>query len=179
MTSLRPLTFDFRRMAAFGLLLACFCLSSCSHYRLGTGAEQKFRSLYVAPVSVETMLPQAQAVASIAIREAYIRDGRVRLAENAAAADAVLTVTLIGYDREVATVRADDTGRARRFDISLRARCTLTDRRSGQVLFADRVFTVKRGIFTDSGQQQAEYENLPLLAADLARQLVSGTLDTW
>lgn len=179
MTSPRPSPFALRWIATFGLLLSTFWAAACSHYRLGTGVEQKFRTLYVTPVSVETMLPQAQVVVGTAIREAFDRDGRVRLAENAAAAEAVLTVTLSGYDREVATVRADDTGRARRFDITLRARCTLADRRTGQVLFADRVFTAKRGIFTDSGQQQAEYENLPLLAADLARQLVGGSLDTW
>ncbi len=176
MISLRPSTFDFRRL---GLLLAVLGLAGCAHYRLGTGAEPGFSSIYIAPVAVETMLPQAQAVAGTAIREAFARDGRVRLAENSAEAEVVLKVTLVGYDREVATVRADDTGRARRFDVSLRARCTLTDRRTGRTLFADRVFTAKRGIFTDSGQQQAEYENLPLLAADLARQLLGGTLDTW
>ena len=176
---IRPSPFDFRRIATFALLLSALSLSSCSHYRLGTGVEQKFRTLYVAPVSVETMLPQAQVVVGTAVREAFDRDGRVRLATNAAEADAVLTVTLVGYDREVATVRADDTGRARRFDVSLRARCTLTERRTGQVLFADRVFTAKRGIFTDSGQQQAEYENLPLLATEFARQLLSASLDTW
>lgn len=165
--------------SALWLLLSVLCLAGCAHYRLGTGAGPGFSSIYIAPVAVETMLPQAQAVAGTAIREAFARDGRVRLAENPDEAEAVLKVTLVGYDREVATVRADDTGRARRFDISLRARCTLTDRRTGRTLFADRVFTAKRGIFTDSGQQQAEYENLPLLAADLARQLLGGTLDTW
>jgi hypothetical protein len=170
------------RPSAFRLLLSSFSLfllPACSHYRLGTGAEPKFSTLHVAPVAVEAMLPQAQAVIGGAIREAFDRDGRVRLAGKPEAADAVLTVTIVGYDREVATVRADDTGRARRFDISLRARATLTDRRSGQPLFADRLFTAKRGVFTDSGQQQSEYENLPLLAQDLARQLLGGALDTW
>jgi len=183
MISIRPSTFDLRRFgllpAVAGLLFSVLGFTGCSHYRLGTGAERKFRTLYVAPVSVETMLPQAQAVVGTAIRETFDRDGRVRLAAHSAEADAVLTIALIGYDREVATVRADDTGLARRFDISLRARCALTLRDGRTALFDQRVFTAKRGVFTDSGQQQSEYENLPLLATELARQLLSASLDTW
>ena len=74
---------------------------------------------------------------------------------------------------------ADDTGLARRFDVSLRARATLSDRRSGKDIFTDRVLNAKRGVFTDSGQLQSEYQNLPLLSAELAKQAVQAALDTW
>lgn len=159
-------------------LLAVFA-AGCAHYRLGTGATPAFASLYVEPVRIEATLPQAQAIVSTHLRDAFIRDGRLRLTGSAAEADAVLHLVVASYGREVATVRPDDTGLARRFDITVAARATLTDRRTGRVLFADRPLQAKRGVFTDSGQNQAEYQNLPLLAQDLARQAVHAVLDTW
>jgi len=38
---------------------------------------------------------------------------------------------------------------------------------------------VKRDVYTDSGQQQAEYQILPLLAEDLAAKASHAVLDTW
>jgi hypothetical protein len=86
---------------------------------------------------------------------------------------------VIEYRRDTTVARADDTGLARRFDLVLRARATLTNRKTGQVLFADRVLEAKRGAFTDSGQLQSEYQALPLLADDLAQAALSASLDTW
>ena len=99
----------------------------------------------------------------------------------AAAGDepAVLQVTLIGYDRTVAVTRADDTGLARRFDVTLRAHATLTGQPGKEVYFAKRPLTATRGVFTDSGLVPAEYETLPLLAEDLANETVHAALDTW
>jgi hypothetical protein len=68
---------------------------------------------------------------------------------------------------------------ARRFDVSLRAKITLTDLRTNQALFENRILTARRGVFTDSGQQQSEYETLPLLAEVLAQDAVHSALDVW
>jgi len=155
------------------------CLTACSHYRLGTGSEPKFSRLFIAPVASEALLPQAQALVTTQLREAFAKDGRVTLAASPAEADAVLTVTLDGYQRDAVVAQARDANLARRFDVTLRARATLTDQRSRQPLFTDRPLAAKRGVFTDSGLQQAEYQTLPLLAAELAKAAVHAALDTW
>ncbi|MBA4138542.1 MAG: hypothetical protein C0518_14650 [Opitutus sp.] len=161
------------------MLGAVVGLAGCSHYRLGTAGTPRFSTLHVAVVKSEIVLPQTQAVTTTELREAFIKDGRVRLVDSADEADATLTVSLDDYGRGVAVVRPDDTGLARRFEITLTARATLTDNRAHTDLFAGRLLTVKRGVFTDSGQQQSEYQTMPLLAQQLAEQAVKATLETW
>ncbi len=58
-----------------GLLL----FSGCAHYRLGTGGQLSFHTLYVAPVVNESNIPQAVAIVSTQLREAFLHDARVVL----------------------------------------------------------------------------------------------------
>ncbi|MBL9186162.1 MAG: hypothetical protein JNK23_01655 [Opitutaceae bacterium] len=151
----------------------------CSHYRLGTGTTPAFRTLHVEPVANRTLLPQSQAVVASHLREAFARDTRVQLANSPAGADATLSLTLVGYRREIAAVREGDTGLARKFNITLEALCTLRDTKGGKIIFENRPVSATREAFTDGGQLQAEYQLLPLLAQALADKVVHTSLDTW
>lgn len=153
--------------------------TSCANYQLGTGTKTKFSTLFIAPVSSKVVIPQAQALFTTQLREAFIRDGRVSLADSPDSADAVLTISLIGYDRTVAVSRAEDTGLARRFDVTLQAQATLVDNQNKKTYFAERPLRATRGVFTDSGLVPAEYENMPLLAEQLAKETVHAVLDVW
>ncbi|MDF3057667.1 MAG: hypothetical protein K0R17_1882 [Rariglobus sp.] len=158
-----------------GLLL----LSGCANYRLGTGGTVSFRTLYVAPVVNESNLPQAVAIVSTQLREAFLHDPRIILVNTAGEADATLTVTLVNYTRDVQTRQTADTGLARKFDIALNAEATLRDNRDGKLLFEKRKVQAVRQVFVDSGQLQAEYQNVPLLAEVLAKNVLAATLDVW
>lgn len=153
-------------------------LAGCSHYQLGTGAAPSFHTLYVEPVANKTMLPQARAIISTSLREAFARDGRVVLVGSPAEADAILTVTLVDYHRDVAAVREGDTGLARKFDLTLGADCTLRER-DGTTLFENRRVYAQREAFTDAGQLQSEYQTVPLLAEVLANKITHTALDVW
>lgn len=153
-------------------------LSGCAHYQLGTGSAVSFRTLYVEPVTNNTMLPQSQALLSTSLRQAFARDGRVALVNSPASADATLTVAITDYHREVATVREDDTGLARKFNLTLGVTCTLRGR-GGSVVFENREVRAVREAFTNGGQLQSEYQTLPLLAESLANKLVHTALDVW
>jgi len=161
------------------LVIAACGLASCAHYHLGTGAAPKFSRLYITPVTSEALIPQAQALITTQLREAFIKDGRVALAASATEADAVLSLTLTKYQRDVAVSRPADTKLARRFDISLHARATLTIGADHKAAFTDRPLVANRGVFNDDGQQQSEFQALPLLAEILAQQALHATLDTW
>lgn len=166
--------------AVLCLLSSVFCFTlGCSNYQLGTGTTLKFSSLYVAPVTSEALLPQARVLVNTQVREALLRDGRVTLADSPEQADAVLTLVLSSYNRQVVVSQEEDTGRARRFDVTLVAHATLVDNRTKEHYFTQRPLEVKRGIFTDSGLVPAEYEGLPLLAESLAERTVHAVLDTW
>lgn len=173
----------FRRpFAVVALLSAIIWLGAgCAHYRLGTAATAKlaFHTLYVAPVENKTLLPQARALVTTQLREAFARDVRVTLVNSPDAADATLAVTIVSYRRDVLTVREGDTGLARKFNLTLATTATLRDHRENKPLFENRPIEVQREVFTDSGQLQSEYQTLPLLAESLAAKLTHATLDVW
>ena len=165
-------------LAAVLTLVAGLVLPACTHYRLGTGGELTFRSLYVAPVASETLLPQARALVGTQLREAFLRDGRMALVNSAEGAEATLHDSLKSYSREASVARADDTGLARKFALTLTAECTLRTR-DGKVLFEKRAVQARRDAYTDQGQLQAEYQTLPLLAETLAQNVTHAVLDVW
>lgn len=168
-----------RPLALWACLTLASLLGGCAHYRLGTGSAPAFRSVHIAPVDSRIALPQAAALLSTRLREAVLRDARVALGSDPGAAEAALTVTLIEYRREIAAARADDTGLARKFNLTLTAACTLRDPRTGRSLWTDRRISVRREAFTDSGQLQAEYQTLALLTEALAARITSDLVETW
>ena len=176
------MTSVFRLVTRHTSLVTLFVLcTSCSHYQLGTGAAGKlaFRTLYVEPVANKTLLPQAREIVSTQLREAFARDGRVALVNSPESADATLRVVLTDYHREQASAREDDTGLARKFNLTLGATCTLRDNRAAKNLFENRPVAAQREAFTDGGQQQNEYQTLPLLAESLAGKVAHAVLDVW
>jgi hypothetical protein len=175
-----------RRLCFSAALFSLGLFAGCTHYQLGTEGKLSFHSLYIAPVENKARLPQAVAVVSTQLREAFIHDGRVTVVDSPADADATLTVSLSNYNRDVTSARPDDTGLARKFNLNLAAVCTLRDNRGGTVLFDQRVVNVEQQIFTtatlqqaDSDQLQAEYQALPLLASSLAQKIAHAALDVW
>lgn len=167
-----------RSLLASLFLLGAFLLGACSHYQLGTGGKLAFKTLYIAPVQSETMLPQARALIGAQVREAFLRDGRVTLVSSAEEADAVLSLTLKGFGREASVAKATDAGLARKFNLTLKTACDLT-LKDGTALLKQRIVTVQREDYVDRGQLQAEYEMLPVIAEKLSVELTHAVLDTW
>lgn len=165
--------------ATAGLIAVLLTAPGCAHYRLGTDTTPGFQTLFVTPVGNQVLVPQTQALLSTRLREAFLRDARVRPVNSAGASDATLTVTLTEYRREIAAVREGDTGLARKFNVTLGATCTLRDNRLGRTLWENRPVNAVREVFTDSGQLQSEYQALALLTEALAGRIVHATLDTW
>ena len=166
--------------ARYLIVAACLVIvAGCANYRLGTGSTPSFRTLYVEPIANKTLVPQSQPLVTTRLRETFARDPRVQLANSAAGADATLLVVINDYHRDIAAVREDDTGLARKFNVTLGASCTLRDNRTGQAIFENRPISAVREVFTDSGQLQAEYQTLPLLAEALATKVVHSALDVW
>jgi len=167
-------------MRAFFLLgLVGLLLSGCSNYRLGTSGQLAFRTLYVAPVVNESNLPQAVAIVSTRLREEFLNDPRIILVNTAEEADATLTVSLTNYSRQSQTRQLVDTGLSRKFDVTLDAEATLRDNRDNKLIFENRKVQAVRQAYVDSGQLQSEYQNVPLLAETLAKNIRAAALDVW
>lgn len=184
----------FRRLAAIALVAFATFGTACSHYRLGTGVQRDYESIFIAPVETNAVIPQSTALLSTQIREAFIRDGRLRVVNTRDEADAILTVKLDRLHRDTLTSLPSDAGLARTFGLVLDASATLRDVKGEKTWFADRPLRVERQIFTNDGtaiatkdgpylvplqQTQAEYTIVPTLGENLAAQLKSAVLDTW
>lgn len=186
-----------RFLSAIFAVITLLFSGACSHYRLGTGVERDFESIFIAPVVTSGLFPQATAVLTTQIRETFIRDGRLRVVNTPDEADAILTVKLVDLRRSKLTSLANDSGLARKMGLAFDATATLRDPKGEKTWFADRAVTVERQLFTDDGsapgtagspnpaflqplqQTQAEYALLPQLAEPFAAQLKNAVLDTW
>lgn len=160
-------------------LIGLTSFSGCSHYQLGTSGHLAWNTIYVAPVQTKALISQSQAILTTQIRTALANDGRVSLANAAADADVTLTVTIVNYQREVATVRTGDTGLARSFTVTLSVVATLRDNHTGKLLFEKRPIQAQRDVFTDSGLEQSEYQMLPILAELISGKVAHAVLDVW
>jgi hypothetical protein len=161
------------------LVLACsFLFSSCSSYNLGTAKKLDFKSIYIAPAANNSYAPQAQAIITKQVTQALIQENSIHVA-NAKDADATLSITLTNFDRRESSVQSLDTQRARAYDISLEATCTLTDNRNGKIYFKDRKVKGTINAFVDDGLQSVEYQNMPLLTKKIAMNIRDEIVSTW
>ena len=145
---------------------------------LGSPADLPFQSLHIKLVENRSSLPQAPALFTQNLIEAFLRDGRV-LVTSEREADALLAVTLQQVTRRLSSTQGNDTLRGRSFALSLRATATLTEARSGRTLFESREFTVSEETLADDGLQPAEYQSIPILARDLARKIKDSIVNPW
>lgn len=183
-TGTRPITF-----ALLALWVAGF-LGGCQSYQFGNPTELPFTSIYIKPATNDSFAPQAQALLSSQIREAFIRDGRTRLVTSEEDADAVLLVNLTEYDRKAAARRRDDTALARDFDLILSAEVSLFNQNKGDYYFRGRMLEERSNAYADNpyaapGTEQtqdflqAEYQAMPRLTRDLARKIADEVLSPW
>jgi hypothetical protein len=125
-------------------------------------------------------MPQSRAAVTTAIREAFSRDGRVALAASPEAAERILEVRLIDFSREMTSAQRDDTALARKYALTLTAEVRLVDPSQPDAPPATAwQVAVSVDSFTDSGQQQSEFQAVPLLAGSLAREIVHRVMDRW
>jgi hypothetical protein len=166
-------------VAAAVAAITILFVAGCASYQLGSPSEPKFTTVFVAPVANDTFLPQSRAAVTTSIREAFSRDGRVALAASPGGSDRILEVRLVDFSREMTSAQRDDTALARKYALTLTAEVRLVDPAQPDAATPAWQVAVSVDSFTDSGQQQSEFQAVPLLAASLAREIVHRVLDTW
>ena len=165
-------------------------ISGCNSYQLGNPVELPFESIYIRPVTNDSFAPQAQAILSTQIRDAFIRDGRTKLVTSREAADAVLLVHLTEYNRLPAASQSDDTTAAASYNLVLSAEVSLFDQSKGDYYFQERIIRESSSAYsnnyyaTPANAQtqdflQMEYQAMPRLTYDLARGIADEVLSTW
>ena len=174
-------------------VLAFFTLalvSGCNSYQLGNPVELPFEPLYIKPVSNDSFAPQAQALLSTQIRDAFIRDGRTKLVTSREAADAVLLINLTEYNRRTAARQSVDTTAAASFSLVLSAEVSLFNQNKGDYYFQERIINESSSAYADNPYAtpaiaqtqdflQMEYQAMPRLTHDLSRRIADEVLNTW
>lgn len=172
------------------LILGAALLGSCANYKLGAPAQLPFRTLYIRPASNESFAPQAQAVLSAQLRDAFIRNNSVRVVANKDEADAILGVNLTEYTRDVGSRRRDDTRSAQDFDLALAAEISLYNQKEQSYYFTDRLVESRTNAFVDNpfrdedapqteSFSQSEFQAMPILTRELARNIADQVLGGW
>ena len=158
-----------------------FLLGGCGRYAFESTGAPPFHSLYVEAVTNDSLAPQAAPLASAALREAFLRDGRVKLAHSPGEAEAILSLRLTNYRRRTASYRSDDTARANAFEITLEGEATLSAHRFGEkFLFEGRpVRGVARLARDDPSMSPNGRQPLSAAIRSLTRETVSLALDAW
>ena len=176
-------------IAVLALFTSAF-ISGCNSYQLGNPVELPFESIYIKPVSNDSFAPQAQALLSTQIRDAFIRDGRTKLVTSREAADAVLLINLTEYNRRTAARQSVDTTAAASFSLVLSAEVSLFNQNKGDYYFQERIIRESSSAYANTPYAtpaiaqtkdflQMEYQAMPRLTHDLSRRIADEVLNTW
>lgn len=179
------------RGATFIFAALVLCISTgCKSYQLGHPSELPFETIFVQAAKNDSFAPQAQAIVSSKVREAMIRDGRVKLIAKESEADVVLVMTLTDFSRKEGPRRQDDTEVAQDYDLSLHLQLDLYDQREGSYLFQGRKVEAKTKAYVDNpfatkwsrntqSLIQSEYNAIPRLARELGQKAADEVLSAW
>jgi len=166
-----------RQFVLISTLLSLWLGAGCASYQLGDRVDMPFDTVYVKPIINRSFAPQAEVVLADQIIEDLNRSGQVKTA--GVDADATLEVVLIDYQRGVTATREADTQEARAFALTLTAKMTLTNNKTGEVYIAQRDIITSQQAFTEGGFIQSEYQAMPVLTRKMAKEITGQVLGAW
>ncbi len=161
-----------------GTLLVVLC--GCAGYHLGpsNGLRAGEKTIQIVPVTNRTLEPRLGDAVTSALRKEIQRDGTFHLVTSGTA-DIVVTCELFRYDRNEVSFVPGDIVTARDYRISLGARANAKETSTDKTLLA-REFTGNTLMRLGNDLPSVERQTLPMLAADLARQITTALSDgTW
>lgn len=148
-------------------------MSGCADYRLGpsNGQVAGEKTVQVTPFTNRTPEPRLADAVTAALRKQLQRDGTYRIATHDVG-DVVVSGVLTRYYREELSFVPSDIATARDYRVRLTAQITAREPSTGKVLF-DQPVTGYTLIRVESDLASTERQALPLLADDLAKQVVA------
>lgn len=154
-------------------LLAVMVFAGCAGYRLGpaNGMTAAEKSLQVMPFANQTLQPRLTDPVTAQLRKEIQRDGTFRLATHGDG-DIILSGTILKYERNEITFAVTDILTVRDFKVILTAHVLARERATGKLLL-DQTVTGTTLLRVGNDITNAERQAAPLLAAELARNIVS------
>ena len=155
---------------------ATLLLAGCMGYQLGGSALEGVDTVHVAAVVNQTAEPAIELQVSQALRKRIQFDGRLKLVNSPADADAVIETDLTEYRLTPIAFRTDLKTTPEQYRIRIGARATLTDTRSGEVLSESSTHGETRFRF-ESDLTTSKRTALPAAAEELAKFMVDDLIE--
>jgi hypothetical protein len=148
-------------------------LSGCAGYQLGSanGLAAHGRSIQINPFANQTVEPHLTDAVTGELRKAVQQDGTYQLASHEDG-DIVLSGEITRYQRLELTFKPSDVLTVSDYRLGLTAHVTARDRSTGKLIL-DRPVTGYTLIRVGNDLASSERQALPLLAADLAKNVTS------
>ncbi len=170
-----------KRLLAFAAAATASGLFACGYSLVGTGKgtlPEELRTVWVpAFVNDTPVVGLEQRFTAAVLRELSAR-GRLKPAPSQEAADSLLAGRITGYSLQ--PVRFGPDGRALQYDVLITARITLTEQKSGTVLFDDPAFLFRQPYnipVTESSYFNPELLAIDQMAQPFARSVVATILE--
>ncbi len=167
-----------RVILAIPFLLLSGVFFGCAGYHVGPVTKTSFHSLAVPMFRNETLRPQREAQITNELLRRLQQDGSLQI-EPQSRADAILTGTVVRYNRIALRSLQSDTGVPREYRIEITVRVEARDRRTGETVLNSTEVKGTSDVFIGEDQQSAEMQALPLLADDIAKRVAGLLVESW
>ena len=153
-------------------LVGLTLLSGCIGYHLGPtgGVPAGSRSVQIAPFQNKTSEPRLIDAVSTSVRRRVQTDGTYRL-DTKGDGDIIVRGEITKFDRGALALQAKDTLSVQDFTLTMSAHVTAVERITGKTNL-DTIVYGQTVIRVGADQISAERQAVPLMADDLARNLV-------
>ena len=147
--------------------------SGCAGYKLGpvNGLAAREKSVQVNPFDNQTLEPRLTDAVTSQLRKQLQRDGTYQLASHNDG-DIVVSGSVTRYVRQEVSFSSSDILTVRDYRLELSAQVTARERSTGKVIL-DQVVTGTTLIRVTTDLTSTERQALPLLAADLAKNVTA------
>jgi hypothetical protein len=147
--------------------------SGCAGYKLGpvNGLAAREKSVQVNPFANQTLEPRLTDAVTSQLRKQLQRDGTYQLASHNDG-DIVVSGSVTRYVRQEVSFSSSDILTVRDYRLELSAQVTARERSTGKVIL-DQVVTGTTLIRVTTDLTSTERQALPLLAADLAKNVTA------
>ena len=164
-----------------GASLLVLLLGGCAGYHVGSIQPYYLRSVHTIAVPTfqnKTLIPRLSVLVTDTVIKQFQQDGTYRI-EGDEHADAILKADITRVLRSPVRSLRGNVLQTTEFNLALRIRYTLVDRKTGKVLAAGKDVTGTTSFFVGDDIASDEWQAMPLAAEELATRLVSQLSEGW
>jgi hypothetical protein len=167
-----------KRLNLLNCLAATLLLTGCMGYKLGGGKPAGINTVTMAPVINETSEPAIELQVTHAMREQIQFDGRLKLVNERANADAVMELTLTDYQLMPIAYRSELRTTPELYRLRVSGVAELRRISTGEVISTSQTYGESTFTF-QSDLTTSKRDALPRAAQEIATYMLEDLIDQW